>query len=79
MVKGKEGLIMKRLKVVLLVIMILMGCVLLTGCSYSTNQTKQDIQNTLSIGDKLASKQPTPQDINVCCRKATRIYSFIFR
>lgn len=61
---------MKKLKIVLLVVMILGGCLLLTGCTddYAASQnkttTKSDVQNTLNIGDKLANNQPTPTDID---------------
>ena len=54
---------MKKTKIIALIIIISIACILLTGCD-DINQTKQDIQNTLSIGDKLAQKQPTPQDID---------------
>lgn len=55
---------MKKLKMLLLGIMILGTLVLLAGCTTEVTNTKQDIQSTLSTGDKLANNQPTPKDID---------------
>ena len=55
---------MKKLKIVLLGIIILGACLLLTGCSTNTTDTRKDIQSTLNTGDKLTNNQPTPTDID---------------
>ena len=55
---------MKKLKIVLLGIMILGGCLLLSGCDTTVTNTQKDIKSTLNTGDKLANNQPTPTDID---------------
>ena len=55
---------MKKLKIVILLGMILLGAVLLTGCDYETSSTKEDIKSTLNVGNDLAQNQPTPTDID---------------
>lgn len=56
---------MKKLKIVILLGIMILGAVLLTGCSESsTTGTEQDISSTLSIGSKLTENQPTPTDID---------------
>ena len=55
---------MKKLKIVILLGMIILGAVLLTGCDYDTSSTKEDISSTLNVGNELAENQPTPTDID---------------
>lgn len=61
---------MKKLKIVLLIVMILGGLLLLTGCSLDGTPennvvtTRNDVQNTLNMGNKLTNNQPTPTDID---------------
>lgn len=54
------------MKKIILIGIILLGALILTGCSEGSGKfnTKQDIQSTLNVGNKLASNQPTPTDIN---------------
>ena len=52
----------KNLKIIILVITLVLGVLVLSGCSYTT-ETTQDIKSTLNIGDKLTNNQPTPTDI----------------
>ena len=53
--------------VIAIIIMVALNC---TGCeleespSTSEKTTKQDVQNTINIGNKLVSAQPTPTDID---------------
>lgn len=46
----------------ILLIFILLAAIL-TGCDEPTN-TEKDMANTIAIGDKLVSNQPTPNDLN---------------
>ena len=56
---------MKKLKIVILLGIMILGAVLLTGCSeYTTTSTKEDIKSTLNVGNELAENQPTPTDID---------------
>ena len=56
---------MKKTKIILLIITMILGVLVLTGCSdYETSNTKQDINKTLNIGNELAENQPTPTDID---------------
>lgn len=54
---------MKKLKTVILLVIMILGAVLLTGCTAETD-TQKDIEKTLEIGDKLANNQSTPTDID---------------
>ena len=50
-----------------IILILILSVTLLTGCDEwfdSHKETKQDVKNTLSIGDKLADNQPTPTDID---------------
>ena len=51
-------------KIFLLIPIMILGVILLTGCSEETTSTKEDISSTLDIGNKLAESQPTPTDID---------------
>lgn len=58
---------MKRknfIKIVLVILIIGMSLLAFSGCSNNTTSTKQDVQQTLAVADKLAKNQPTPNDIN---------------
>ena len=56
---------MKKFKIVILLGIILLGAILLTGCTETlTSSTEQEIESTLGIGDKLSKNQPTPTDID---------------
>lgn len=55
---------MKKVRLVLLAIMILIGALLLTGCSTQGENLQKDVASTLKIGNKLVSNQPTPTDID---------------
>ena len=52
----------KILTIILTVLLLTIGVFGFTGCS--DEPTKADVANTLEIGDSLASKQPTPTDID---------------
>lgn len=52
----------KSTKIILIIIIAILGLLTLSGCAL--DQTKQDIKNTLEIGDKLAERQKTPTDID---------------
>lgn len=58
----------KIIKISILVIIIMLGLVVLTGCtettSNTTKDTRQDVKSTLAIGDKLTNNQSTPTDID---------------
>lgn len=55
----------KILKISILVIIMMMGLVVLTGCEeYENTNTEKDVKATLNIGDKLINNQPTPTDID---------------
>lgn len=51
-------------KIFLLIPIMVLGVILLTGCSGETTSTKEDIESTLNVGNKLAESQPTPTDID---------------
>lgn len=56
---------MKKLKIVILLGIMILGAFLLTGCTETTpTNTEKEIGSTLSIGDKLSKNQPTPTDID---------------
>lgn len=56
---------MKKLKIFILIGIMILGALLLTGCSdYETSSTSKDVKSTLDIGNELAKNQPTPTDIN---------------
>lgn len=56
---------MKNLKIFILGIMIIIGAIILTGCTdEAISSTKQDVQSTLNVGNTLAKNQPTPTDID---------------
>lgn len=51
----------------ILIIIAILCTTLLTGCDWLDDmgkETKKDVKNTLSIGDRLADNQPTPTDID---------------
>ena len=52
----------KYLKITLVLVMLIVITTCTTGCSLSSTQT--DVMNTLSIGNTLSERQPTPIDIN---------------
>lgn len=55
---------MRKKTIIIMGILIVM-LLALTGCTeVTTTNTKQDIENTLSIGNDLVENQPTPTDIN---------------
>lgn len=58
----------KILKISILVIIMVTGLVVLTGCTDTTNNTtkntREDVKSTLAIGDKLTNNQSTPTDID---------------
>lgn len=48
-----------------LVLVMILGLFLITGCEeVEISDTKKDTNNTLNVGNELASKQPTPTDID---------------
>lgn len=51
-------------KIFLLIPIMILGVILLTGCSGETTSTKEEIESTLDVGNKLAESQPTPTDID---------------
>lgn len=51
-------------KIFLLIPIMILGVILLTGCSGETTSTKEDIESTLDVGNKLVESQPTPTDID---------------
>ena len=55
---------MKKLKIVILLGIMILGAFLLTGCTIEKTDTQKDIKSTLEIGDKLANNQSTPTDID---------------
>lgn len=57
---------MKKILISLVVIFIMLIAILsCTGCSEVVpSSTKQDIENTLNVGNKMVQNQPTPTDIN---------------
>ena len=55
---------MKKLKIVILLLIMILGAFLLTGCTIEKTDTQKDIKSTLEIGDKLANNQSTPTDID---------------
>lgn len=58
----------KIIKISILVIIMMLGLMVLTGCtettSNTTKDTRQDVKSTLAIGDKLTNNQSTPTDID---------------
>lgn len=58
----------KIIKISILVIIMMLGLVILTGCTETTSNTmkntREDVKSTLAIGDKLTNNQSTPTDIN---------------
>lgn len=62
-----ENYFIRNLIGIAIIIMVAFSC---TGCeieespSTSKGTTKQDVQNTIDIGNKLVSAQPTPTDID---------------
>lgn len=55
----------EEMKKKILIATLLISLIILTGCDGTTeSNTTKDVKNTLSIGDELASNQPTPTDIN---------------
>lgn len=58
----------KIIKISILVIIMMLGLMVLTGCtettSNTTKNTRQDVKSTLAIGDKLTNNQSTPTDID---------------
>lgn len=55
---------MKKLKIVILLGIIILGAIVLTGCTIDKTDTQKDITSTLEIGNKLAKNQSTPEDID---------------
>lgn len=55
---------MKKLKIFILLGIMILGAILLTGCTTEKTDTQKDIKSTLEIGDKLANNQSTPTDID---------------
>ena len=56
---------MRKIKIGILLGILITGVILLTGCTeVATSSTEQEIESTLSIGDKLSKNQPTPTDID---------------
>lgn len=55
---------MKKLKIVILLGIIILGAIVLTGCTINKTDTQKDITSTLEIGNKLAKNQSTPEDID---------------
>lgn len=55
---------MKKLKIVILLGIMILGAFLLTWCTIEKTDTQKDIKSTLEIGDKLANNQSTPTDID---------------
>ena len=53
---------MRKISVVLSILLIM--TFLLTACDEIQPASKADVKKTLSIGDKLAANQPTPNDID---------------
>lgn len=53
----------KIIKISILVIIMVTGLGILTGCEENTN-TEKDVKSTLNTGDKLTNNQPTPKDID---------------
>lgn len=54
---------MKKKRAILVISIISIIMLLFTGCSLESD-TEQDMNNTLKVGNKLSSNQPTPQDID---------------
>ncbi|HIT11381.1 MAG TPA: hypothetical protein IAB58_01185 [Candidatus Pelethosoma merdigallinarum] len=48
----------------LLIVGLISCSLLLTGCELDETSTSSDVDNTLSVGDKLVENQPTPTDID---------------
>lgn len=54
----------KIIKISILVIIMMLGLGILTGCEYENTNTEKDVKSTLNTGDKLTNNQPTPKDID---------------
>lgn len=52
---------MKKILSILVLGFVLIG---MTGCDIEQSETQKEVTNTLKIGDKLVSNQPTPTDID---------------
>lgn len=52
------------MKKILIIISLILGLVTITGCELEETDTAKDVANTINIGNKLVSKQPTPTDID---------------
>lgn len=55
---------MKKGKRFLTLGVVLLTALLVTGCDIEESDTRKDTNKTLNIGNELASKQPTPTDID---------------
>lgn len=55
---------MKKGKRFLTLGVVLLAALLVTGCDIEESDTRKDTNKTLDIGNELASKQPTPTDID---------------
>ena len=55
---------MKKGKRFLTLGVVLLTALLVTGCDIEESNTRKDTNKTLNIGNELASKQPTPTDID---------------
>lgn len=51
----------KKILMILILGFVLIG---VTGCTDVNGGTKREVENTLKVGDKLVSNQPTPTDID---------------
>lgn len=52
-------------KIGILIVMVLVGCIVLTGCQeIEINGTMKDVQKTKAISSVLSERQPTPTDID---------------
>jgi hypothetical protein len=51
----------KIITIILTMALLIVGAIGLTGC---TEETKTDVKNTIQTGNKLATNQPTPTDID---------------
>ncbi len=58
---------MKRIKNIILIIIAIVSCAFVVGCDKNSTTVKNsqtDILDTINIGNKLVSNQPTPTDID---------------
>lgn len=51
-------------KIICVIALLLMACLLFTGCKFEDNGSKVDVNNTLNVGANLAERQPTPTDVD---------------